>query len=260
MKCPSERATAYTAISIVVAVILSFAISAVVGGIAGGFGMMGRGPSSHMNVPGEGGFAKNSTGGKIEEYAQKIEEATKKVEEAQKSGDSTAQNEAMGKMMATVMGSDGKVETLTPERIKAFLPETLAGKARANISAERSGAMGFQISTAEASYEDNSGAGLRVEIKDMGLAKGVMALAGWVGVENETVTETGYEKTYKKGKDFVHEQWDKQASSGEYSIIVADRFSVKISGGAANIEVLKDAASSIDLAGLAALKDEGISK
>ncbi len=94
----------------------------------------------------------------------------------------------------------------------------------------------------------------------MGLAKGVMALAGWVGAEKESVTKTGYEKTYKKGKELVHEQWDKQTSSSEYSTVLGARFTVKVSGGAADINALKEAAGSIDLQGLAALKDEGVTK
>jgi hypothetical protein len=120
--------------------------------------------------------------------------------------------------------------------------------------------MGFQTSMAEASYGDDSGNTLQVEIIDMGLAKGVMALAGWIGVEQERVTENGYEKTYKNGGKYVHEQWNRQTSSGEYSTILGERFSVKVSGGAAGIEVLRDAANSLDLAGLAALKDEGVTK
>jgi hypothetical protein len=259
MKCPQERALGYTAVTIVIAVIVSFTISAVVAGIIGGRGMMGS-PSSSMHFPAEGGFDKDSPGGKLEEWTKKMESAGKEVEEAQKSGDSAAQSEAMAKLMAAAMGSDGKVETLAPERIRAFLPDSLAGRPRSAVSAERTGAMGFQTSTAEASYGDGSGNTLKVEIIDMGLAKGVMALAGWLGVEQERVTEDGYEKSYKDGGKYVHEQWNRQTSSGEYSTILAERFSVKVSGGAAGIEVLRDAANSIDLAGLAALKDEGVAK
>jgi hypothetical protein len=259
MKCPQERAMGYTAVTIVIAVIVSFAISAVVAGIIGGRGMMGS-PSSSMHFPAEGGFDKDSPGGKLEEWTKKMESAGKDVEEAQKSGDSAAQSEAMAKLMAAAMGSDGKVETLAPERIKAFLPDNLAGRPRSAVSAERTGAMGFQTSMAEASYGDDSGNTLQVEIIDMGLAKGVMALAGWIGVEQERVTENGYEKTYKNGGKYVHEQWNRQTSSGEYSTILGERFSVKVSGGAAGIEVLRDAANSLDLAGLAALKDEGVTK
>jgi hypothetical protein len=260
MKCPPEKSMGYTVVSIIAAIILSFAISAVVGGITGGVGMMGGMSSSHMNLQGKGGFDKDSPGGKLEEWTKKMETATKDMEKAQKSGDSAAQSEAMTKLMTSAMGSDGKIETLAPERIKTFLPESLAGRTRSAVSAERSGAMGFQISTAQAFYKDSDGNSLKAEITDMGLAKGVMALAGWAGVEKESVTENGFEKTYKKGKEMVHEQWDTRTGSGEYSTVLGNRFSVKISGKAVDIGTLKNAANSMNLAGLAALKDEGVTK
>jgi hypothetical protein len=257
MKCPPEKSMGFTVVSIIAAVILSFTISAVVGGITGGVGMMGGLTPSQM---GKGGFDKDSPGGKLEDWTKKMEAATKDLEKAQKSGDSAPQSEAMSKLMASAMGGDGKIETLAPERIKTFLPDTLAGRSRSAVSAERSGAMGFQISTAQASYKDSDGNILKAEITDMGLAKGVMALAGWAGVEKESINENGFEKTYKKGKEMVHEQWDNRARSGEYSTILGNRFSVKISGKAADIDTLKKAANSMNLAGLAALKDEDVTK
>ena len=260
MQCPPDKVKGYTALTIVVAVILSVIIMAVVGGITGGMGMMSGMSTSRMDTSGEGGFDKDSPCGKIEAWTKKMEAATKGMEEAQKSGDSDKQKEAMEKMMASAMGSDGKIETLPPERIKAFLPDTLAGRPRSAASAERTGAMGMQISTAQASYTNNTGDGIDVEITDMGLAKGMMALVGWVGIEQESVTDSGFEKTYKKGKVLFHEQWDNRTSTGEYSTILADRFSVKVSGEAANIDALKEAVRSVDLAGLAALKDEGVTK
>jgi hypothetical protein len=260
MKCPPEKSMGFTLVSIIAAIILSFAISAVVRGITGGAGMMGGMSSSHMNLQEKGGFDKGSPGAKIEDWTKKMEAATKDMEKAQKSGDSAAQSEAMSKLMASAMGSDGKIETLAPERITTFLPDSLAGRPKSDVSAERTGAMGFQISTAQAFYKDAGGNSLKAEITDMGLAKGVMALAGWVGVEKESVTENGYEKTYKKGKEMVHEQWNTRTGSGEYSMILGNRFSVKISGKATDIDTLKKAANSMNLAGLAALKDEGVSK
>jgi Yip1 domain len=259
MKCPTEKSMGYTAVSIIIAIVISFAISAVVGGITG-VNMRGAMTAPQTGMQGSGSFDKNSLGGKLEDWSKKMESAGKEMEQAQKSGDAEAQRKAASKMMATAMGSKGTIETLAPDRIKAFLPEKLAGKTRSDVSAERNGAMGFQISTAQASYKDDSGHNLEVEITDMGLAKGVMALAGWAGVEQEKSTEDGFEKTYKQGSRMVHEQWDSKSHTGEYTTIVANRFSVKISGEAADIDVLKNAVQSMDLSGLEALKDEGMTK
>ena len=43
-------------------------------------------------------------------------------------------------------------------------------------------------------------------------------------------------------------------------VVVADRFTVKVSGDAKRIDDLKDAVNEIDLAGLQALKDEGVTE
>jgi hypothetical protein len=257
MHCPREKAAKYTAASIVVALVVGIAISLLVGGITGVSGMMGGG-TMHQSAPAQGGFDKDSPGGNMEEWAKKMESASEELKKAQESGDAQQQSEAMDKMISTATGNTGPVESLAPERIKAFLPEKLAGLTRSELSAERSGAMGLQVSTAQGTYEDQSGNGLQVEITDMAAVKGIMGLAGWVGVEQERVTETGYEKTYKDGQVLVHEQWDRQAGSGEYSLIVGERFNVTVTGSAPDIGILKNAARGIDLEGLAALKDEGV--
>jgi len=257
MKCPQPKAMGYTAVTTVAAMILSFVISAVVGGLFGGMGMM---PGGQMNGTGQGSFDKDSPGAKVEEWTRKMESAGKEMEKARQSGDVQQQSEAMGKMMATALGNDGQIETLAPERIRALLPETLSGYTRSSITAERNAAMGFQISTATASYDNGSGGTLDVEITDMGLAKGVMAFAGWFGVEQEKTTGAGFEKTYRKGTDFFHERWDSLSGSGEYGTVAGERFVVKITGPAVDIEVLREAMKGIDLAALAALKNEGVKK
>ena len=51
----------------------------------------------------------------------------------------------------------------------------------------------------------------------------------------------------------VHERWDSTSNSGEYSVIVANRFAVEIEGTAASINELKAAlASGVNVAGLEA--------
>jgi len=53
--------------------------------------------------------------------------------------------------------------------------------------------------------------------------------AGWAGVEQDNETDTGYDKTYKNGGRLVHEKWDTRANSGDYGVVVGDRFSVDVS-------------------------------
>jgi len=196
--------------------------------------------------------------GKLESMARQAEEAGKKMEAAQKSGDVQAQRDAAGDMMSAVAGGGAQVESLAPDRIKPFVPESLAGLKRTEISAERNNAMGMQVSEARGTYSNDAGRSLRLEIVDMGGMKGMMAFAGWAAGEQERETDQGYEKTYKQDGRLVHEEWDRERKSGEYSTVLGERFSVKLSGEASSITELKTAVASLDLAGLEALKNEGV--
>ena len=261
MKCPAERAGAYTAVTVVIAIVAGWILSLVVFGVLSRSGFMGMGgfggPWSHMTRSG-GNFDANSPGGRLEEWAQNMEEAGKQAEAAQKSGDPAAAAQAAGGVLAAALGGKSKVEALAPDRIKGFLPESVAGLARTEVSAARNGAIGIQVSEAEARYSDNGGQSIRLKVADLGGAAGLAALAGWANIEEDRETQTGYEKTYKSGDRMVHEQWDNGSKSGEYTMIVGQRFSVEASGSAASVDVLKAAVNGVDLAGLEALRGEGV--
>ena len=51
-----------------------------------------------------------------------------------------------------------------------------------------------------------------------------------------------------------------QLGSGEYAVVVGERFTVKVSGNASSLDDLKEALGEVDLAGLEALKDEGVAQ
>ena len=120
--------------------------------------------------------------------------------------------------------------------------------------------MGMQVAEARATYSDGANRSLHLEVTDMGSAKGLMSLAGWAAVQNDRETDHGYEKTYKQSGRLVHEQWDSQTKFGEYSIVLGDRFAVKVSGNADSIDQLKAAVATMNLAGLEALKSQGVKK
>jgi Yip1 domain len=261
MKCPPEKAIGYTAVSIVVAIVIGWVLALIVGSIAGlGLGI-GRGITG-MSAPGYshgGDFAAGSTGAALQAWTKKMADASKQVDAAQKSGDPNAQANAVGQMIGAAVGSGGKVESLAPDQIKPFLPDALNGLKRTQLSVDRSGALGMQISKATATYSDDAQRRLNLEITDTGSLKGLVGFAsGWAGVEQDTETDTGYDKTYKSGGHLVHEKWDSRGNFGEYGVVVGDRFSVRVSGNAASIDELKAAVASVNLTGLEALKNEGV--
>jgi hypothetical protein len=263
MKCPPEKAIGYTAVTIIVAIIVGVVLSLIVRSV-GGYGMgYGRGiggyPATGYAHPGAGNFAPGSTGAALQDWTKKMADASKQVDAARKSGDANAQANAVGQMVGAAVGSGGKVESLAPDQLKPFVPDALQGLKRTQLSVDRSGAMGVQISKATATYADDAQHQLNLEITDTGSLKGLVGFAsGWAGVEQDTETDTGYDKTYKSGSQLVHEKWDNRGNFGEYGVVVGNRYSVKVSGNAASIDDLKAAVTSVNLAGLEALKDQGV--
>lgn len=267
MKAPPDKAGGYTAVVVLIAIVVYFVIGMVVGAVTAGSFMMSRGgPFSHVTSHDSSGdssgdvqFDKDSSLGKLQQWSKRMEKAGKQMEQAQKSGDAKAQNDALKQVMGAALGGGDVVESLPTERIKQFVPEELAGLKRSDFSAERNNAMGMQMSTARGRYTADNGASIELEVADVGTAKGVLAFAGWSGLESDKETDHGYDKTYHQGEQLVHERWDSQSKSGEYSLVVAERFTVKASGSNVDsIDVLKAAVNQVNLSGLEALKGEGV--
>jgi hypothetical protein len=262
MKCPAEKSIGYTAVSIIVAIIVGWVFALLIGSIGGlglGLGRSLTGYSAPASMRRGGDFAAGSTGAALQAWSKKMQDASKQVDAAQKSGDPGAQANAVGQMIGAAVGSGGKVESLAPDQLKPFVPDELQGLKRTQMSVDRSGALGVQISKASASYSDDGQRRLNLQITDTGSLKGLVGFAaGWAGVEQDNETDTGYDKTYKNGGQLVHEKWDTRGNSGEYGVVVGDRFSVDVSGSAASIDELKAAVASINLAGLEALKNQGV--
>ncbi len=261
MKCPPEKAGGYTAVSIIIAIVLSWIVALIVGGVIGTAAMSGAAMSG-LHVTGNDGNSVtvdgNSALGKLAAMGQRAEQASKELDAAQKSGDSAAQSAAMGKMMGAVSGSNGPVEALAPDQIKAFLPDSLGNLKRTSTSAQRNSAMGMQISEATAEYSGDNGQRITLEVTDTGGAKGFMAMAAAMAPEEEKETDHGYEKTYTADGNMVHEEWDTQSKSGEYSVVLGKRFTVKANGKVDSIDQLKQAVASIDLGKLESMKDAGV--
>jgi len=261
MKSPSEKAAGYTAVTIIIAIVLGWIVAIVVAGVAGTGAMMsGAMHSSLGSTGGEITIDKDSSLGKLDAWSKKMEAAGKQMETAQKTGDADAQGKALGAVMGAALGGGDQVEALGPDMLKPFVPETLGGLKRTAFSAERNGALGMQVSEAHATYSDGANRNLRLEVTDMGTAKGLMAMAGWAALDSSKETDHGYDKTYKQDGRLVHEEWDSQDKRGEFGIVLGERFSVKVSGNADSVNELKAAVASVNLAGLEALKDQGVKK
>ncbi len=256
MKAPADKVAGYTAVSVVIAVAIYWVIALIVGLVIGGSMMMGGRWGSSI-VDQRGHFEEGSTLGQLEDWASKVEEAGKRVE-ASENAQGVPSSAAIGQLLGAVTGSDTSVQALSTDEIQALMPATLAGLPRTTLSSERNGAMGVQVSEANAVYGDGQGRSLRLSLNDTGGAQGLVQLATWAGVEQERSWDGGFERDYRQDGKMLHERWDNASGSGEFGIVVGGRFAVQVAGQAANIDELKTAvASGVDLAKLESIAAAG---
>ena len=157
MKCPKDKATGYTAVIVVCAIVLSVVITAVMGSVAG-LGMVGAGVlgSSANRGGGEVQFDKNSTLGKLQALGKQAEESARKMDAAGRSGDSSAQAAAALEGLGTLLGGGKHVDPIGIDQLKRFVPETFAGLSKKTSNAEKSGIASLMVSKAEATYSDDA--------------------------------------------------------------------------------------------------------
>ncbi len=255
MKAPEEKAVAYTAVSVICSIVLMVIVMAVVGAFGGMSAMsgmrMGRNSPSAETTAAMGELAK---------MGEKMAEAGKKMENAQKSGDSQAQMNAATEALGAALGGDAKIEVVDMAKLKALLPETLAGLKRARFEGEKTAMGGFKMSKAEAQYHDDSNRNITLELTDIGGNKMFGAMFAWAMIESDKETDGSYEKMGKVDGRPTHEKFQKDGSSGEYGVLVAGRFMIEARGNNVDMASLKAAANSIGFNNLEAMKNEGVTK
>ncbi|MDH5539723.1 MAG: YIP1 family protein, partial [Rhizobacter sp.] len=137
--------------------------------------------------------------------------------------------------------------------LKAMLPEALGAMKRESFEAQGSQAMGIAGSSAKASYATGNQR-VDLSITDMGGLGGLAALAGWANMTVDKETDGAIEKVYKQGNRTVREEYRKDGSHGEYTLILENGVLVEAEGDGVDIATLKKVVNGIDLAKLEALK------
>jgi Yip1 domain len=260
MRCPADKAGAYTAVVIVCAVIAGVVLA----GVTSLF--VSRGPMGFadrtVSVPGTGGGdmqIKTPDGATVTinpsamaDMAKRMEEAGKRMESAQKSGDPAAAGKAMGDILGAVTGS-GNAAPIASADLKAMLPESIGDMKRTGVEAQSNAAMGISASTAKASYA----AGDRraeLSIVDSGGLAGLATMAGWAGMTMDKESDGKVEKVYKDGARTVHEEYRKDGSQGEMTVILANGVIVSAEGHGVDLATLKGMVAGVDLAKIEATK------
>jgi len=265
MKSPQDKAVGYTAVVVICAIACTFVVGAIGAGVAGagalGAGLLTRGAlgGSSSSSSSDVQFDKNSTLGKLQELGKKMEESNKKIEAAEKSGDTNAQAAAAIEGLGALLGGGRHVDPMDIDQLKPFVPDTFAGLPKKSSNAEKNGIAGLMVSKAEATYGDDGQKRVTLEVSDTGGVSGLMGLATWVGVQGEKDDDSGTERTQKVNGRLVHERTSKRGGDNEFGIVLGERFMVSAKG-TVDLNTLKAAVQTLDLAKLESMKDVGVQK
>ena len=253
MKCPPGKAGAYTAVVVVcgiVAMVILGALTALVlpGRGPGLIGMMGDRGAVSITTP---GGEVNIDASKMEQASRKMDEARQRLEAAQKSGDTAGAGKAVGDMMGAITG--GNATPIAPQDLKALLPESLGSLKRESFETSGGEAMGIAGSSAKAIYAAGDQR-VQLTITDLGGLGGLATLAGWANMTVDKETPDMIEKVYKQGGRTVREEYRKDGSHGEYTVILGNGVLVETQGDKIEMPALKTLASGVDLGRIEALK------
>ncbi|QUD88834.1 Yip1 family protein [Phenylobacterium montanum] len=242
MKAPQDQALGYTAVSVVVAIVLYIVAGVVVGMVTMPFALMGGGLphggqlTGSMHLPGGASVDMD----KLNAAAKQAEIASAAIK-AQENGQPPPA---------------GAIKAVAPDALKALLPDSVAGYPRTDLSAESSAAGGFSASHADATYTQGDSR-ITLKVSDLGTAAGLAAMGGAFNVEASHETATGYEKTGKVDGRMTTENFDRSSKHGSYSVIVADRFVVEAEGDHVSIDQLKGAVSAVGFGRLEGMGHSG---
>jgi hypothetical protein len=263
MRCPPEKAGVYTTVVIVCAIIAGIVLAAVSSMFSPmgrlGMGRMGMagiaagsaGPDANVTIKTPDGANVTINSGSMAEMAKRMEDAGKRMESAQKSGDSAAAGKAMGEMMGALTG--GNAVPIAATDLKTLLPESVGDMKRTSFEASGNQAMGIAVSSAKASYA-NGDRNLNLSITDTGGLAGMAALAGWANMTMDKETDGKVEKVYKDGARTMHEEYQKDGSRGEVTVILANGVIVEAEGNRMDVDSLKKVVAGVDLGKIEAMK------
>lgn len=233
MKAPQEKALPYTATVVGVGVALGIVCVILMGALGlAGLGtdrLRGADVSGTVQLPGGAGSVDL---GKLQEATEKMEAAA----EAIKSGEAPPISD--------------------PDSLKAYLPASVAGFTRGEVSGSTASAAGIQGAEAEARYSKGD-ANLRIQIVDMGQAGALAGMAGAFNVKSSKETSTGYEKVGVVDGRMTTESYDRAAKRGEYGVLVGERFMVQARGDNVSMDELKAAVEAVGLSRLEAAAKKG---
>ena len=230
MKVPQDKAVGYTAVVVLVGIVLSLILGALTATLTGGMGAAaGAGASRSV-------FADNDEGGTISIPGVGTID--------------TAEMERTAERMEKM--STGEIKPTAPDELANFLPESIGPFQRTALSKTAAGPMG---SSAEGTYE-NGEQRFDLTVSDIAALGGFAAMGSAFGVEQSREDQDGFERIGKVDGAWRSEKWSNSRGSGNYGTIIADRFMVEADGKVASHDMLKAAVSAVDTGRLEGMAED----
>jgi hypothetical protein len=152
-------------------------------------------------------------------------------------------------IQAQMNSKDPPPPAASTAELESLLPSDLVpGYSRSQVTSNSASVGRLNGSTAQGTYVKDK-ATIAVSISDVGSLAG---LATAVTLNTNKSTATGYERSAEIDGRLTVEKYDRPSSSGEYDVLVGNRFLVRAKGQAP-VEVLKSAVHAIDFARLEAM-------
>jgi len=250
MRNPPEKSAGYTAVVVVAGIVAGLVVGAVSTTVLGIGSWGGRhAGGGEVTIKGPGGDVTLDTS-KMEAAAKRMEALGKRMEEAQAKGDGAAAGKALGEMMGTMAGATGGGKPMPAADLKALLPETIGDFKRSSVEAQSGGAIGINSSSAKARY-GNGDKSISLDITDMGSLAGMANLAGWANMTLDKEADGRIERVFKQGERTVREEYRKDGSHAEMTVLLPNGVIVEAKGEQVGIDQLRSAIGSVDLNKLA---------
>jgi hypothetical protein len=167
--------------------------------------------------------------------------------------------EAMQQAQTAIEGMQQATENGTPAplvpatSLQEKLTPELIGMKRTSSERSQGGAMGMNMSTANAEYEGGPNQRLRVTISDVGGSAMMAGLgAAWAMVDIDQADDNGFERSVKVdgNRGFEKEERQGENVSRELSVMVGNRLLVQLSGDNISMDELRKAYSALNAASL----------
>ncbi len=273
MRSPPERALGYTVVVILCGIgvgIVIMLIGMMFGmqrAMMGGIGMSGSDRDSAATAS----VLSSMMGGKSDADRQRMQDAMstitkmgKDAEQAERTAKANGQDPGaaaakaidLNTALAAVgtMASGGKeVKPVDFHALEELLPASVDTFRRTEATGQSGEAAGMKGSSASGRYSDGGQGTLTIEVTDIGSLSGLAAFATRFNPNSEKETGTGYDRTRTVNGNLMHQRYDRQSKSGEYGVMIANRFAIAASGSNVSESTLADAVKSVDLKKLAAL-------